>query len=63
MSGFSRLYLALVPGRITTAAQEVYNPIEPGFEEKIYQRALALELPAQVLETAREVWLDGRDQS
>jgi GxxExxY protein len=33
-------------------------PVGPGFEEKIYQRALALELQAQGLEFSREVWID-----
>ena len=32
----------------------------PGFEEGIYQRALARELPAQQLEFSREVWMDVR---
>jgi GxxExxY protein len=30
----------------------------PGFEEVIYQRALALELPAHDLDFSREVWID-----
>ena len=44
--------------RIIAAAQEVHNTIGPGFEEKIYQRSLELELPAQGLEYSREVWVD-----
>jgi GxxExxY protein len=50
--------LSALTGRVIAAAQEVYNTIGPGFEEKIYQRALALELPAQGLEFSREVWID-----
>ena len=53
-----RYPLSALTGRIIAAAQEVYNTIGPGFEEKIYQRALALELPAQGLEYSREVWID-----
>jgi GxxExxY protein len=30
----------------------------PGFEEVIYQRALAKELPAHGMEFSREVWMD-----
>ena len=47
--------LSALTGRIIAAAQEVFNTIGPGFEEKNYQRALALVLPAQGLEYAREV--------
>ena len=53
-----RYPLSALTGRIIAAAQEVFNTIGPGFEEKIYQRALALELPAQGLEYSREVWID-----
>jgi GxxExxY protein len=53
-----RYHLSALTGRIIAAAQEVYNTIGPGFEEKIYQRSLALELPAQGLEFSREVWID-----
>ena len=53
-----RYHLSALTGRIIAAAQEVYNTIGPGFEEKIYQRALALELPAQGLEYSREVLID-----
>ena len=53
-----RYPLSALTGRIIAAAQEVYNTIGPGFEEKVYQRALALELPAQGLEYSREVWID-----
>jgi GxxExxY protein len=50
--------LSALTGRVIAASQEVHNTIGPGFEEKIYQRALALELPAQGLEYSREVWID-----
>ena len=53
-----RYPLSALTGRIIAAAQEVYNTIGPGFEEKIYQRSLALEIPAQGLEYSREVWID-----
>ena len=44
--------------RIIAAAREVYHTLGPGFRELIYQRALALELPAHNLEFSREVWID-----
>jgi len=44
--------------RIIKAAQIVHQHLGPGFEEVIYQRALALEFPAQGLAFSREVWLD-----
>jgi len=50
--------LSDVTARIIAAATEVHRPLAPGFEEIIYQRALALELPAQDLEFSREVWMD-----
>ena len=53
-----RYPLSALTGRVIAAAQEVHNTIGPGFEEKIYQRALALELPAQGLEYSREVQID-----
>ena len=49
---------AQVTGRIIGAAVEVHRQLGPGFEELIYQRALALELQAQGLEFSREVWMD-----
>jgi GxxExxY protein len=50
--------LSEVTGRIIAAAMEVHRQLGPGFEEVIYQRALALELPAHSLEFSREVWID-----
>jgi hypothetical protein len=50
--------LSEVTGRIIAAAMEVHRQLGPGFEEVIYQRALALELPAHSLECSREVWID-----
>lgn len=47
-----------VTARIIAAAAEVYRELGPGFEEVIYQRALARELPVQKLSFSREVWLD-----
>jgi len=50
--------LSEVTARIIAAAKEVYQGLGPGFEEVIYQRALARELPAHDLEFSREVWID-----
>jgi len=50
--------LSDVTARIIAAAKEVYQGLGPGFEEVIYQRALARELPAHDLEFSREVWID-----
>lgn len=50
--------LSDVTARIIAAAKEVRRTLGPGFEEVIYQRALALELPAHDLEFSREVWID-----
>jgi GxxExxY protein len=46
-----------VTARIIAAAQEVHSTLGPGFEEIIYQRALARELPSHDLEFDREVWM------
>jgi GxxExxY protein len=43
---------------LDAAAGEVHRELGPGFEEVIYQRALARELPAHSLEFSREVWID-----
>lgn len=50
--------LSDVTARIIGAAQEVHRRLGPNFEEVIYQRALALELPAHEQEFNREVWID-----
>ena len=47
-----------ITGKIIAAAYTVHRELGPGFEERIYQRALALELPAHGLEFSREVWMD-----
>ncbi|MCG3208375.1 MAG: hypothetical protein FOGNACKC_01979 [Anaerolineae bacterium] len=47
-----------ITARIIAAAQEVHRTLGPGFQEVIYQRALARELPAHALDFSREVWLD-----
>jgi GxxExxY protein len=52
--------LSEVTGRIIAAAKEVHRTLGPGFEEVFYQRALAMEAPAQRLEAAREVWIEVR---
>ena len=50
--------LSEVTARIIKAAREVHRDLGPGFEEVIYQRALALEFPAHGLDFSREVWID-----
>ena len=50
--------LSDVTARIIAAATEVHRTLGPGFEEVIYQRARARELPAHQLEFSREVWMD-----
>jgi GxxExxY protein len=50
--------LSQITARIIKAAKEVHSDLGPGFEEVIYQRALALELPAHDLDFSREVWID-----
>ena len=50
--------LSAITDRILAAAIQVHRGLGPGFEEVIYQRALALELQAQGLEFSREVWID-----
>ena len=50
--------LSKITSRIIAAATQVHRNLGPGFEEVIYQRALALELQAQGLEFSREVWID-----
>jgi GxxExxY protein len=50
--------LSDVTARMIAAATEVHRTLGPGFEEIIYQRALAVELPAHDLEFSREVWMD-----
>src|SRR5512135_963207 len=52
--------LSDVTARIIAAATEVHRTLGLGFEEVIYQRALARELPAHQLEFSREVWMDIR---
>ena len=52
-----RYPLSALTGRVIAAAQEVHRTLGPGFEEVIYQRALARELPAHGVEFAREVWI------
>jgi GxxExxY protein len=53
-----RYPLSELTGRIIAAATEVHRTLGPGFEEVIYQRALAKELPAHSLEFEREVSMD-----
>ena len=54
----SEYLLSDITARIIAAAQEVHRELGPGFEEVIYQRALARELPVHQLEFSREVWID-----
>lgn len=50
--------LSDVTARIIAAATAVHRALGPGFEEVVYQRALALELPRHNLEFSREVWME-----
>lgn len=50
--------LSAITAQIIAAATRVHRNLGPGFEEVIYQRALALELQAQGMEFSREVWID-----
>jgi GxxExxY protein len=50
--------LSEITSRIIAAATQVHRELGPGFEEVIYQRALALELQAQGLGFSREIWID-----
>ena len=50
--------LSAITDRLLAAAIQVHKDLGPGFEEVIYQRALALELQAQELDFSREVWID-----
>jgi len=52
--------LSEVTGQIIAAAKQVHYNLGPGFEEVIYQRALALECPSFDLDAEREVWIDIR---
>jgi len=47
-----------ITSKIIAASKEVHRVLGPGYQEVIYQRALALELPAYGLEFEREVWMD-----
>lgn len=47
-----------ITGRIIAAAGEVHRELGLGFQEVIYQRALAREFPAHKLSFSREVWID-----
>ena len=50
--------LSDVTARIIAAATQVHVNLGPGFEEVIYQRALAIELKAHNLVFSREYWID-----
>lgn len=49
---------SVTTGKIIAAALLVHRELGPGFEERIYQRALALELNSRHLDFDREVWID-----
>ncbi len=50
--------LSALTGKAIGGAKVVHRVLGPGFEEKIYQRAYALELPACEVEFSREVWIE-----
>jgi GxxExxY protein len=54
----SRYPLSSLTSSIIAAAQEVHRTLGPGFQEVIYQRALAKEVPAHGLAYSREAWID-----
>ncbi len=54
----TRYPLSALTAKALAAAHEVHRVLGPGFEELIYQRALAKELPAHDVECSREVWID-----
>jgi GxxExxY protein len=54
----ARYPLSALTGQVIAAAQEVHHGLGPGFEETIYQRALAQELPVHNVGYEREVWID-----
>jgi len=54
----ARYWLSELTSRIIAAAHEVHRTLGPGFEEVIYQRALAKEFPTRGLEFTREVSID-----
>jgi GxxExxY protein len=54
----SRYPLSELTAKALAAAHEVHRVLGPGFEEVIYQRALAREFPAHGVECAREVWIE-----
>jgi len=50
--------LSALTGRVIAAAKEVHRELGPGFEEVIYQRSLAIELPGHDVTPNREVWIE-----
>jgi GxxExxY protein len=46
-----------ITGRILKCAVEVHRTLGPGFQELVYQRALARELEAEGLACTREEWV------
>ena len=46
-----------ITGRILKCAVEVHRTLGPGFQEVVYQRALAKEFEAEGLAFTREVWV------
>ena len=54
----SRYPLSRLTAKVLAAAHEVHRFLGPGFEEVVYQRALAREFPSHDVECAREVWMD-----
>ena len=50
--------LSALTSKAIGACKVVYRHLGPGFNEILYQRALALELPAHGVDFSREVWID-----
>lgn len=55
-----RYPLSELSAKAIKAMKVVHRELGPGFQEVIYQRALALEFPIHGLDFSREVWMDVR---
>jgi hypothetical protein len=55
-----RYPLSELSAKAIGAMKVVHRELGPGFQEVIYQRALALEFPIHGVNFSREVWVDVR---